>query len=152
MFEIEERGLVFDAAGQSISARTACFTSLCRLRCGELLCSFQLGSGKHSVDSRIGICRSSDDGRTWAWEEHAWQTTLDGLPGSLAAGELIEVARIGCCYSRRGLIAATRSDHCSTHRLRAFCIPDNCWRNRRMEGGHGADGENWICMGSVAVR
>lgn len=92
MFEIEERGVVFDAAIQSAAARTACFTSLCRLRAGDLLCSFQLGSGKHAVDSRIGMCRSRDGGRTWVREEHAWQTTRDGIPGSLAAGELIEAA------------------------------------------------------------
>lgn len=92
MIEIEERGVVFDAAGRSVTARTACFTSLCRLRAGDLLCSFQLGSGKHAVDSRIGICRSRDGGRTWIQEEHAWRTTLDGLPGSLAAGELVEVS------------------------------------------------------------
>lgn len=110
IFEIEERGLVFDSAGQSTSARTACFTSLRRLRCGELLCSFQLGSNKHSADSRIGICRSQDGGRTWVFEKHAWQTTLDGLPGSLAACELIEVA------SDRLLLFATWFDRSDPER------------------------------------
>jgi hypothetical protein len=137
MFEIEERGLVFDAAGQSGTARTACFTSLCRLRCGTLLCSFQLGSGKHAVDSRIGICRSRDDGRTWVWEEHAWQTTLDGLPGSLAAGELIEVA------SGRLLLFATWFDRSDPERPLFDAQTQGILHSRQLLAESADDGRTW---------
>lgn len=87
---IEARGLIYDARGKPNHEKVAFFTSLCVCADGTLLSCFQVGSVKHAVDSRLQLCRSRDGGNTW--EESSWQfaSTVDGVPGSLAAGELVE--------------------------------------------------------------
>ena len=89
---IEDRGLVYDAAQQPVETRIAFFTSLYRLRSGDLLCSFQAGTGKHSPDSKIQICRSGDKGKTWTTVRLSLATEVDGVPGSMSAPVLAEVA------------------------------------------------------------
>jgi hypothetical protein len=88
---VEDRGLVYDATSQPAQRRIAFFSSLCTLDSGTILCSFQVGSGKHAPDSTIGICRSHDRGATWQELPGHFQTTIDGVPGSLAGGEIVEV-------------------------------------------------------------
>ncbi len=88
---IEHRGLIFDATGRPAAERIAFFTSLCVLRSGAVLAGFQLGSGKHAPDSTIRLCRSDDSGATWHEVPARFETKLDGVPGSLAAPELVEV-------------------------------------------------------------
>lgn len=92
MFEIEERGRIFDATQQPSARRIAYFTSLCRLRSGALLCGFQIGPMKHSSTSTIGLCRSLDDGRTWHELPTRFETSIHGIAGSLGAAELVEIA------------------------------------------------------------
>ena len=89
---IEQRGIVYDATGQPDSRRIAFFTALCALRSGSILCAFQVGSGKHSADSTLAVCRSADRGATWAALAHEFETTLDGVPGHLSGPSLVEVA------------------------------------------------------------
>jgi len=89
---IEDRGLVYDSAQQPVETRIAFFTSLYRLRSGDLLCSFQAGTGKHSPDSTIQICRSSDKGKTWTTLRLNLATEVDGVPGSMSAPVLAEIA------------------------------------------------------------
>jgi hypothetical protein len=89
--QIEQRGVIFDAANRAVSQRIAFFTSLCPLRSRTILCCFQLGSGKHSPDATIRICRSRDRGLTWQELPTEFETTLDGVPGSLAAPEMVEI-------------------------------------------------------------
>jgi hypothetical protein len=88
---IEASGLIYDASGQPAHRRIAFFTSLCRLKSGEILAGFQVGSGKHSVDSTLGFCRSSDGGNTWRPIPTELETTLDGVAGSLSAPTVLEV-------------------------------------------------------------
>src|SRR5690349_8035670 len=91
MMLIEERGIVYDAKGQPDPRRIAFFTALCALRSGDLLCAFQVGSGKHSVDSTLGICRSNDQGKTWSELPLSFDTAIEGVPGSLSGPSLVEV-------------------------------------------------------------
>jgi hypothetical protein len=88
---IQDRGLIFDATPQPSSQRIAFFTSLCPLRSGAMLAGFQVGSGKHSPDATIRICRSDDAGVTWREWSTQFETRLNGVPGSLAAPELVEI-------------------------------------------------------------
>ncbi len=87
---LEARGLIYDATRQSADRRIAFFTSLCRLESGAFLCVFQVGSGKHSVDSTLALCRSGDGGATWQQIPARFETTLDGVPGSLSAPTALE--------------------------------------------------------------
>ena len=88
---IEDSGVIFDAARQPACRRVASFVSLCPLQSGALLCGFQVGSRKHDVRSTLGLCRSWDGGRTWQELPARFETTWAGVPGSLAAGETVEV-------------------------------------------------------------
>lgn len=92
MFTLEGQGLIFDAAQQPASGRISFFTSLCPLESGTILCGFQNGPGKHSPSSTIRLCRSTDGGRSWELLPASFETRINGVPGSLAAGELVEAA------------------------------------------------------------
>lgn len=87
---IEARGLIYDASHKPDTEKIAIFTSLCPCADGTLLSCFQVGSAKHAPDSRLQLCRSLDGGNRW--EELPWRfpTTVAGIPGSLAAGEMVE--------------------------------------------------------------
>src|SRR5207248_1796934 len=88
--QIEARGLIYDASTRPESERIAYFTGLCPLRSGVLLSGFQVGPAKHAPTSTARLCRSRDGGRTWQELPHRSPTTLEGVPGSLAAAEMVE--------------------------------------------------------------
>src|SRR5947209_12087277 len=88
--QVEARGLIFDANRKPDAERIAFFTGLCPLRSGAFLCSFQVGPAKHAPTTTIRLCRSPDGGVTWRELPARFETRLDGIPGSLAAGELVE--------------------------------------------------------------
>lgn len=88
--QIEASGTVFDPTHQPDHRRIAFFTSLCSLRSGGILCSFQMGSGKHSPDSTIGICRSDDGGQTWRQLPASLESVLEGTRGSLSGPALVD--------------------------------------------------------------
>jgi hypothetical protein len=88
---IEDRGLIYDASAQPLSARTACFTSLCPTADGSILAAFQVGPRKNAPTANVCLARSRDRGATWQELPVRLPTSLGGVPGSLAAGEMVEV-------------------------------------------------------------
>ena len=90
--KIEDRGIVYDAVRQTPAARVASFTGLFISRDGTVFCSFQCGSKKHAVDSTVRVFCSRDQGRSWSDTGSRFQTSFQGVAGSLAAGEIEEVA------------------------------------------------------------
>ena len=88
---VEAGGLIYDAVGRAESERIAFFPSLCALRSGTLLAGFQCGSRKHAPDGTIRLCRSRDRGVTWNDIPWRFETSLGGVPGSLATAELVEI-------------------------------------------------------------
>src|SRR4051794_19639922 len=88
---VEDRGLIYDAAAKSDAERVAFFTSLCPLGSGAILSGFQVGPSKHGPTATVRLCRSRDGGSTWQELPTRFETTLGGVPGSLAAAELVEV-------------------------------------------------------------
>lgn len=91
MMQIEDRGLVFDAPAHPPEERVAFFTSLVTTQSGSVLAGFQVGPRKQAPNSTIRFCRSCDGGSTWRELPFRFETSVDGIPGSLAAGEAVEV-------------------------------------------------------------
>ncbi len=86
---VEDRGVIYDATQQVPESRVAFFTGLYRLRSGVWLCGFQVGTGKHSPDSTIQLCRSDDGGTTWTRLAPNLATWVEGVPGSLSAPAIV---------------------------------------------------------------
>jgi hypothetical protein len=91
LMRLEETGLIYDAEAQPENRRVAAFTALCPLASGVVLCSFSVGPQKLDVTSTVKICRSRDGDRTWATLPFEFCTELDGVSGSLGAGEMVEL-------------------------------------------------------------
>lgn len=85
-----DRGVIFDTTRQPPDGRIAYFTSLCSLQSGTILCGCQNGPGKHSPKSTIRLSRSVDGGQSWELLPARFETRIEGVPGSLAAAELVE--------------------------------------------------------------
>jgi hypothetical protein len=88
--KVEARGLIYDATDRPEAEGIAYFTALCPLRSGAILAGFQVGPAKHAPTATVRQCRSRDGGTTWQELPSRFQTVLDGVPGSLAAAELVE--------------------------------------------------------------
>ena len=83
---VEARGLIYDADTQPAPRRIAFFTSLCPLQSGEILAGFQVGPAKQAPTATLGLRRSRDGGETWQEVPASFETTVGGVPGSLAGG------------------------------------------------------------------
>lgn len=90
--EIEDRGVVSDAAARADREGIAFFDGLCRLQSGDILCGYTIGPMKHAPTGTIRFSRSTDGGVTWSDVPFRFDNIIDGLPGSLAGAELAEVA------------------------------------------------------------
>lgn len=134
---LEDRGIVYDASQQPANARIAFFTSLCRLRSGSLLCGCQVGTGKHSPDSKIQLCRSDDQGRTWTTIKSNTATEIDGTPGSMSAPVLAEVA------DGRLLMFATWFDRSEPERPLFDPITQGILRSKLLLAESRDKGETW---------
>ena len=137
MFDIEARGIVFDATRQPAEKRVAFFGSLCRLRSGTILCGFQNGPKKNSPRSTIGLCRSSDGGQTWQEQPHHLETSYRGCPGSLSAGEMIEFA------PKRLLLFATWFDRTDPNRPLFDPVTEGILRAKQLLAVSADDGRTW---------
>lgn len=89
--KIERQGMVCDTSKRPVAERAAFFTGLCLLSSGSIICSFQIGRKKMAPESTIKIFRSRDQGKTWQELLFCFETCVDGVPGSLATGEIVEV-------------------------------------------------------------
>jgi hypothetical protein len=87
---IEERGTIFDATQRPPSQRVAIFSSLCPTSSGSIFSVFQVASRKQAADSRLGLARSRDGGRTWTDMPAPFETVIGGVPGSLSGAEMVE--------------------------------------------------------------
>lgn len=89
--QLEARGLVYDASRQPPESRVNAFTSVKRLSHGELIVGHQSGTAKHAVDSTLRLNRSLDGGQTWDEIPFQFPTALEGKPGSLSSGDIVEL-------------------------------------------------------------
>ena len=137
MFDLEDCGLIFDAAQQPPSGRIAFFTSLCRLRSGTLLCGCQNGPGKHTPGNTIRLCRSHDGGCTWELLPVVLDTRVAGVPGSFGAAELVEVA------AGRLLMFSTWFDRSDPARPLFDPVTEGILKSKQLLSISNDDGNSW---------
>ncbi|HMC63779.1 MAG TPA: sialidase family protein [Gemmataceae bacterium] len=135
--KIEARGLIYDATGRPASERIAFFTSLCPLRSGVMLAGFQVGPSKHAPTATIRLCRSRGGAVTWSEIPWRFETKLAGVPGSLAAGELVEVE------PGRLLLFATWFDRSDPNRPLFDPVTEGVLHSKQLMAVSKDDGETW---------
>ncbi|MEJ7592010.1 MAG: sialidase family protein [Planctomycetaceae bacterium] len=134
---VEDRGVIYDATQQVPESRVAFFTGLYRLRSGVWLCGIQVGTGKHSPDSTIQVCRSDDGGTTWTRLTPNLATRVDGVPGSLSAPAIVEVA------TGRLLLFATWFDRSEPQRPLFDPVTQGILRSKQLLAESCDDGATW---------
>jgi len=134
---IEGRGLIYDADARPASERIAFFTNVCAQPDGSVLAAFQVGSGKHSVDSTLRLCRSCDGGRTWRELSDRFETTLAGVRGSMSAPSLVETE------PGRLLLFATWFDRSDPARPLFDPVTEGILHSKLLVAESGDVGESW---------
>lgn len=142
---LEDSGLIFDAPRQPSARRAASFVGLCPLACGAMLCSYQVGPRKHDPASTLGLCRSDDGGRTWRELPTEFERTLHGVPGSLAAGEIVEVV------PDRLLLFATWFDRSDPDRPLFDPATEGILHGRQLVAESRDEGLSWSAWREVAT-
>ena len=135
--QLEDRGVIFDATNRPASQRIAFFTSLCPLRSGAILAGFHLGSGKHAPDATIGLCRSRDGGATWQELAARFETMIDGVPGSVAGAEMVEIE------PGRLLLFATWFDRSDPSKPLFDPVTEGILRSKQLFAVSTDDGDSW---------
>lgn len=87
-----DRGLVYDASNRPAPERISCFGSLRRLKNGDWLSGYAIGSKKQDPFGSIRWSRSTDGGQSWTQVPFRCDTTFGGVPGSLVGTEFLEIA------------------------------------------------------------
>lgn len=134
---MEARGTILDTSVLPAHERIAFFTSLCRLRSGTLFCGFQIGPKKHAATSTIGLCRSVDEGATWARVPTNFATTINGVPGELGAAELVEA------YPGRLLLFSTWFDRSEPDRPLFDPETEGILKSKQLLSFSTDDGQTW---------
>jgi hypothetical protein len=143
---VEARGLIYDAAQKPDHEKIAFFTGLCLLRSGDVLAGFQVGPSKHATTSTIRLCRSKDRGRTWKELPFRFETTRNGVPGSLATAELVE-AEPG-----RLLLFATWYDRRDPERPLFDPVTEGILRSQLLLAVSTDDGETWSAWQALPTQ
>ena len=86
----EDRGLIFDAADAPDAQAISYMTSLAILHSGTIMAGWQNGRTKHDAQNTIRLARSRDSCQTWNVLSAEFPTDWEGVPGSLAAAEMVE--------------------------------------------------------------
>lgn len=142
---IEHQSVVYDASTQPEDTRIAYFTSLCPLASDTLLAAFQVGRVKHATNGTTGLCRSRDGGRSWQRIAHRFSTELNGVPGSLTGGELVEVE------PGHLLLFTTWFDRSDPDRPLFDPTTEGILRSRQLVARSHDEGETWSDWEQLAV-
>ena len=134
---VESRSVVYDAAAQSESGRVAFFDGVLRLASGTWLCGFTAGRTKHHHEGTIRLCRSRDGAATWMQAPRQFETKLNGVPGSLAGAELVEVE------PGRLLLFTTWFDRTDPERPLFDPATEGILKSRQLVAESRDEGESW---------
>ncbi len=135
--QIESRGIIFDPIKWGGDQLLTSFVGLCSTESGALLATCQLGSSKNAVDATLVVCRSIDQGRTWARCEHEFATSIEGCEGSLSSGDIIEVA------SGQLLLIATWFDRSDPARPFFDPVTEGILRSKQLKAFSNDEGQSW---------
>jgi hypothetical protein len=89
--QVIHRSTIYDAPQQDTSRRTAFMDGLLRLQSGTWLSGFTVGPEKNHPTGTLQLSRSRDGGGNWSLVPFEFETQVDGVPGYLSSGELVEV-------------------------------------------------------------
>lgn len=142
---VEQTGMVFDSSNRPPEHSVASFVSLCPLSSGSLLCGFQLGSAKHSVDATVRLCRSDDSGQSWRELPAQFDSEYNGVPGSLSSAELVELA------PRHLLLYATWFDRSESERPLFDPQTEGILHSRQLLAETHDDGISWSRWREVRI-
>lgn len=135
--QIEDRGIICDVTKRPESQRAASFVSLCTTGSPSIFCAFQIGPTKNAANSTIRLYRSKDQGRRWQELGARFETKINGVPGSLAAGELVEVE------PGRLLLVSTWFDRSDSTRPLFDPVTKGVLRTKQIAAFSADDGESW---------
>ena len=135
--QLEARGIIFNATTQPPESRVNCFTSIARLKSGALIAGFQSGPAKQAPTSTIRLCRSIDNGQTWDEIPFRFSTVLEGTPGSLTSGDLVELP------SGRLLLTGTWFDRSDPTRPLFDAETQGILRSRQLLAASEDQGTTW---------
>ena len=89
--KVEYRAVVYDAEVHGEAGQTSFFDSVRGLASGTWLSGCTTGKTKHHHEGTICVSRSRDDAVSWETLPWQFETKIDGVPGSLAGAEMVEV-------------------------------------------------------------
>jgi hypothetical protein len=136
MMQLIARGLIFDSAGRQPSERVTFFPGLCRLQSGTWLSGFTIGEKKHALNGTIRIAQSVD-GEHWEELPCRFNSVIDGIPGSLAGGEMLEVS------PGRLLLFASWFDRSEPERPMIDPETEGIWHSRLLMCSSEDNGRTW---------
>jgi len=90
VMRVVANGLILDASDAASTEAIAYVTSLVPLDSGTFLAGCQSGPGKHTPTNTIRLARSPGGTETWNRLPHQFETSWQGIPGSLMAAEMVE--------------------------------------------------------------
>jgi hypothetical protein len=134
---VEARSVVYDAADQSESGRVAFFDGVLQVHSGPWLCGFTAGRTKHHHEGTIRLSRSRDRAKSWELLPWRFMTKIDGIPGSLAGAEMVEVE------PGRLLLFSTWFDRTDPERPLFDPQTEGILRSRQLVAESADDGQSW---------
>ncbi|MCX8082657.1 MAG: glycoside hydrolase [bacterium] len=79
MIEIKEKVVIFENPIPNLVSRHAYFPGLTKISEGDIIALFSIGEAFESMNSRICISRSTDEGKTWNFEGAIFKDTFNNM-------------------------------------------------------------------------
>lgn len=137
------RSSIYDAPQQDASRRIAFMDGLIRLESGTWLSGFTVGPEKNHPTGTLQLSRSRDGGDNWSLVPFEFETQVDGVPGCLSSGELVEVE------PGRLLIFTTWFDRSDPSRPLFNPETEGILRSRLLLAESTDEGDSWSSWGEV---
>jgi len=141
--QVIHRSTIYDATQQHASRRVASMDGLLSLQSGTWLSGFTVGPQKNHPTGTLQLSRSRDHGRNWSLVPFQFDSTLNGVPGSLSAGDMVE-AEPG-----RLLIVTTWFDRSDPDRPLFDPQTEGILRSRLLLAESTDEGDSWTAWREV---